>query len=75
MNYNDWQTHNPNRTVSGYVMYCRENGERADLSEADLSVADLSGANLSVADLSGANLSMADLRPALIHISEPTRTY
>ena len=39
-------------------------GERADLSGANLSGADLSGANLSYADLSGANLSYADLSGA-----------
>ena len=40
------------------------NGERADLSWADLYGADLSGANLSEANLRGANLSMANLRGA-----------
>ena len=39
-------------------------GERADLSEANLSGADLRGANLSWADLSGADLSWANLRGA-----------
>ena len=38
-----------------------EDGERANLSGADLSLANLSWANLSRADLSGANLSRADL--------------
>ena len=50
----------------------RANLYRADLSEANLSRADLSGANLrgaklSRADLSGANLSGADLRGADLH--------
>ena len=40
------------------------NGERADLSWADLYGADLSGANLSMANLRGADLSMANLRGA-----------
>ena len=39
-------------------------GERADLSGANLRVADLSGANLRGADLSGANLRVADLSGA-----------
>ena len=42
----------------------RANLSGADLSEANLSEADLSGANLSRADLSGANLSGADLSEA-----------
>ena len=40
------------------------NGERADLSWADLYGANLSGANLSMANLRGADLSMANLRGA-----------
>ena len=40
------------------------NGERADLSWADLYGADLSGAYLSEANLKGADLSMANLRGA-----------
>ena len=40
------------------------NGERADLSGANLSRADLIGVDLRKADLSGANLSGADLRKA-----------
>jgi hypothetical protein len=39
-------------------------GERADLSGADLSWANLSGADLRGADLSGADLSWANLRGA-----------
>ena len=42
----------------------KEGGERANLSEADLSEADLSGANLSEADLFGANLRRANLSGA-----------
>jgi len=41
-----------------------DEGERADLSSADLSYADLRSANLSYADLRSANLSSADLRSA-----------
>jgi uncharacterized protein YjbI with pentapeptide repeats len=41
-----------------------EDGERANLSYADLSDADLSGANLRCADLSDADLSGADLSDA-----------
>ena len=41
-----------------------EDGERADLSGANLIYADLRGANLIYADLSGANLSYADLSGA-----------
>ena len=51
------------------VSEARNNNERPNLREADLSVAnlswaDLSGANLSVANLSGADLRRADLRGA-----------
>jgi hypothetical protein len=42
----------------------KKGGERADLSEANLSRADLSEANLSRADLSWADLSWADLSEA-----------
>ena len=41
-----------------------EGGERADLSDADLSSADLRGADLRSADLRGADLRGADLRSA-----------
>ena len=41
-----------------------QNGEKANLREADLHRANLSGANLSEANLSGADLSEADLRGA-----------
>ncbi len=44
--------------------YCKEDGEKANLSGADLSCANLSCANLSGADLRGADLSCADLRGA-----------
>ena len=42
----------------------KDDGVRADLSDADLRHANLSGANLSGADLSGADLRGADLRRA-----------
>ncbi len=42
----------------------KEEGERADLSGADLREADLRGADLREADLSGADLREADLREA-----------
>jgi len=52
-----------------------QDGERADLSRADLSWANLSranlsGANLSRADLSGADLSMADLSRADLSMAD-----
>jgi len=40
------------------------NGQKANLSRADLREADLNGANLREADLNGADLSRADLRGA-----------
>lgn len=45
----------------GKWLRCENGGERADLSNADLSGADLNGANLSGADLSGAYLNGANL--------------
>ncbi|HHX5192681.1 TPA: pentapeptide repeat-containing protein [Yersinia enterocolitica] len=47
-----------------WVESYRENGSRADLRGANLSVADLRGANLRGADLRVADLSGADLRGA-----------
>ena len=44
-----------------------QNGEKANLREADLHRANLSGANLSEANLSGADLSEADLRETELH--------
>lgn len=43
-------------------LYNKEEGKRADLSDADLRFADLSDANLRFANLRFANLSDADLR-------------
>lgn len=48
----------------GKWLRCENGGERADLSNADLSGANLSGADLSGADLSGAYLNGADLSGA-----------
>ena len=48
-------------------------GERADLSGADLSYTDLSGADLSRADLSEANLSEADLSRANLSEADLSR--
>ena len=45
-------------------LHCEDGGERANLSEANLSRAALSGANLTEADLSGADLTAALLRGA-----------
>ena len=50
------------------------NGERADLSWADLSKADLSGAILRKADLSGANLRGANLREADLRWADLSET-
>jgi len=47
----------------------KKDGERADLSEADLRGADLSGADLREANLRGADLSKADLRGANLDFS------
>ena len=51
------------------------NGERADLSWADLYGADLSGAYLSEANLRGADLSMANLRGANLRGANLCGTY
>ena len=51
------------------------NGERADLSWADLYGADLSGAYLSEANLRGANLSMANLRGADLYGADLSGAY
>ena len=51
------------------------NGERADLSWADLYGADLSGAYLSEANLRGADLSMANLRGADLRGANLCGTY
>ena len=42
------------------------NGEKADLSGADLFLADLRGADLRAANLRGADLRWADLRGAIV---------
>ena len=58
-----------NEIVASHGRWLADNttGERADLSDADLSCADLSRADLRGADLSCANLSDADLRDADLH--------
>ena len=50
-----------------------ENGERADLSEADLRRAKLCRANLRRADLRGVNFSEADLRRASLNEADLRR--
>ena len=54
-----------NKILDNHKLWLKTNGkqgEKANLSEADLRWADLSGANLSGADLRWADLSGADLR-------------
>ena len=64
---------NPSKTeLINQLTTARANGERADLSGADLRgvdlrKADLSGANLRKADLSGANLRKVDLSGVDLH--------
>ena len=59
----------------GKWLRCENGGERADLSNADLSGANLSGADLSGAYLNGADLSGADLGGAYLSGADLGKTY